>query len=393
MKILFKGKNKKIIEKKNLIVWRLDEKIYVDHRDYINPLLISTDERFIFINFGFFEDFNDLKESIKFPKSFFLSSGFLPILDKYVVVDPTFNFIFSKKQILITKKKILSYPYHSFFSKLNELIYNDNIKLALSDGMDSSVLKSLLNKLSCVSIVNSLRIKLKLKILYRFSKIKFLKINFYDFVDKTLLKINNLTWSVPNIIDFFLIEKCSKLVIGHTGDFLRNGHYYGDSSMKFILSKYFRNYELDEHSKLYIVNYISNYFNSFENNIDHSLKVQSFGYIHRQLPFLIGSLNHAKFINKKLYMPFWNFDFAYFFLSKNVSEIRKNLFNDFYKSVLGSKYYMFKILNKIQNIEYKFFLFCNKTYIYQDTFRFRKFNKLGLTKYIIKSYERIYTKR
>ena len=94
MKILIKGENKNIIENENLIVKRFEDKVYVDHRDYINPLIISVSEKFIFLNFGFFEDFSDLKDSINFPKKFFLSSGFLPILRKYVVIDKTFNFIF-----------------------------------------------------------------------------------------------------------------------------------------------------------------------------------------------------------------------------------------------------------------------------------------------------------
>ena len=393
MKILIKGENKNIIENENLIVKRFEDKVYVDHRDYINPLIISVSEKFIFLNFGFFEDFSDLKDSINFPKKFFLSSGFLPILRKYVVIDPTFNFIFDEKNLTITEKKVLLSPHHSFFSKLNEFINSKNLKLALSDGMDSSVLLSLLNNVRCVSIVNSLRIKFRIKILYRFKNIKFLKLNFHGFIDRTLIKIKNLTWSVPNIVDFFLIDKCSELVIGHTGDFLKNGHYTGDSSMDFILSKYFRNYPLDENSRVYIINYIRNYFKNFDDSIDYSLKVQSFGYIHRQLPFLIGSSNIANSMNKKLYMPFWDFNFAYFFLSKSVSKTRQRLFNDFYRSVLGNKYYLFKFLEKIQNLEYKFFLIFNMVYVYQDTFRFRKFNKVGLTKYVIRFYERVHSKR
>jgi len=393
MRILIKGKNQKILEKQNLTIWRLNNRIYLDYRNYIDPLIISIEKEFILLNNGFFENFNETYRTINFPKAFFLSSGFLPILRKYVVIDPTFNFIFDEKNLTITEKKVVLSPHHSFFSKLNEFINSKNLKLALSDGMDSSVLLSLLNNVRCVSIVNSLRIKFRLKILYRFKNIKFLKLNFHEFIDKTLIKIKNLTWSVPNIVDFFLIDKCSELVIGHTGDFLKNGHYTGDSSMEFILSKYFRNYPLDENSRVYIIKYIRNYFKNFDDSIDYSLKVQSFGYIHRQLPFLIGSSNIANSMNKKLYMPFWDFNFAYFFLSKNVSKTRQRLFNDFYRSVLGSKYYLFKFLKKIQNLEYKFFLIFNRVYVYQDNFRFRKFNKVGLTKYVIRFYERIHSKR
>ena len=54
MKILIKGENKNIIENENLIVKRFEDKVYVDHRDYINPLIISVSEKFIFLNFWFF---------------------------------------------------------------------------------------------------------------------------------------------------------------------------------------------------------------------------------------------------------------------------------------------------------------------------------------------------
>ena len=394
MRILIKGKNQKILEKQNLTIWRLNNRIYLDYRNYIDPLIISIEKEFILLNNGFFENFNETFRTINFPKAFFLSSGFLPILNKYVIIDSTFNYIFFQNNFQIIKKTISSTSKYSFFSKLNGLMNLENINLALSDGMDSAVLKSLLNNnVNCSSIVNSLRIRTRIMILYSLKRINLIKINFKNFLEEALININNLTWSVPNIIDYFLIEKYPQLIIGHTGDFLRNGHYTGDSSIEFILKKYFRNYPLDKNSRFFIINYIRNYFKKFDNHVDYSLKVQSFGYIHRQLPFLIGSVNIAKSMNKKVHIPFWDFNFAYFFLSKNVSKPRLMLFNDFYKSVLGSKYYLFQFLKKIHSLEYKFFLIFNRVHVYQDTFRFRKFNKVGLTKYVIRFYERVYSKR
>ena len=116
MRILIKGKNQKILEKQNLTIWRLNNRIYLDYRNYIDPLIISIEKEFILLNNGFFENFNETFRTINFPKAFFLSSGFLPILNKYVIIDSTFNYIFFQNNFQIIKKTISSTSKYSFFS-------------------------------------------------------------------------------------------------------------------------------------------------------------------------------------------------------------------------------------------------------------------------------------
>lgn len=389
MRYKFLGRDGVLFESVDLLVYRKECVIYIDYRNYKVPLHFKSAEESIEISYGFSYDIREmLPQMNEIEKQFFEASGFAPIMCFTTIADPTFVYAVSKIRTKILERETSNDSY--IYGFLEECRVLSGTKIALSDGQDSFILKKLIQGKKVVSVTNSTRVKLRMCFLGTSSK-NFHKID-WKRTFTILDELKATTWHIPNVFDILLsLDMNQNLVFGHTGDFLRNGHYTGETTVNWLISKYFRK---TKQITPEVFNYINDYYTKFRSiykGLDEGLVIQSFGFIHRQLPFLIAS-NHL--INEEtgnnIIVPFWNFDFAVYWLSRSDWDDRKKEYDEFYKSILGIRINRFIFLRYISAIEYKYFSLIKREDIYHDKLGWRKYFKVPLVISVIKHYEKYY---